>query len=120
MNKIVIFHSVQSSINSSHRLEGDFALFPSLLQARSSAFVEFNRSDQLRFLLFYLAFVDSDPISSPLSSFQTSKTRIFLVSLPSLSLRLAVPLRPGTSYHISKPRSVCLARTGAYLPIVPS
>lgn len=97
MSKVASFHSVQRSINLSHRPEWDLALFPSSLQARSSAFVEFDGSGQLRFLLLHLAFADSDLISSSLSSFQTSKTRIFFVSPPSVSLRLAVPLWPGTS-----------------------
>jgi hypothetical protein len=108
MNKIVLFYPTWSFITPLHTLGRDktLGIFLNSIQALGADVVESGRQGHCH-LLLCLAFVDSDPVSSPLFSLQISETRIFLISLPSLTLKLAAQPPPDYSCRISGAR-ICL------------
>lgn len=70
----------------------------------------------LRPLLLFLAFGDSDPISSPLSSSQACKSQGFCCLAAKIIIKVGAQPRPVASCHISEAPIRALTGTRAYLP----
>lgn len=89
-----IFHSVRSGVNVLPALGGDLSVsFQARSKASNVASVEFGRLGQLGPLLLFLAFTDSDPVFSPLSSFQISKTWLCLSAKYTIKIGCSAPTR---------------------------
>lgn len=75
-------------------LGGDLSVsFQARSKASNVASVEFGRLGQLGPLLLFLAFTDSDPVFSPLSSFQISKTWLCLSAKYTIKIGCSAPTR---------------------------